>query len=75
MSSALVDPMASVRAYLEVEKAHNRPTYKTDWADFQASCEIWVSTECPLPQASVARHLAHLADGGRKPSTIQRRAR
>lgn len=36
-AGALVDPMASVRAYLDAEKASStRRGYRSDWADFTA---------------------------------------
>lgn len=75
MSTDLVDPLASVRAYIEAEKAENtRRAYRTDWADFLAWCEK--VDERPLPAApeAVARYLAWLADAGLNPSTITRRA-
>jgi hypothetical protein len=74
MSTELVDPMASVRAYLEAERWSNtRRAYASDWADFLAWCGR-VSVE-PLPAlpVDVARYLAQLADSGLKTSTIQRR--
>jgi site-specific recombinase XerD len=74
MSSELVDPLASVRAYLAAEKSENtRRAYATDWVDFQAFCEARGE---PFLQASpivVAQYLAHLADAGRKTATIERR--
>jgi site-specific recombinase XerD len=73
-STALVDPMASVRAYLEAEKSDNtRRAYKADWADFEAWCHAQSCTLLPAAPIDVARYLAHLADGGLKTSTIQRR--
>lgn len=74
MSTELVDPMASVRAYLEAEKSDNtRRAYKSDWADFRAWCESVQVASLPAEPVDVARYLAQLADGGRKTSTIQRR--
>lgn len=74
MGSELVDPMASVRAYLEAEKASNtRKGYGTDWADFSAWCSATYLQSLPAEPVTVARYLAQLADGGRKSSTIQRR--
>ena len=38
-STALVDPMASVEAYLKAEKASNtRKGYSSDWTDFTTWC-------------------------------------
>src|SRR4051812_25991826 len=74
MSTALTDPMASVRAYLAAEKAGNtRKAYAGDWADFATWCSQ--AGEDPLPSTpeAAARYLAQLADVGRKVSTIQRR--
>lgn len=73
-STALVDPMARVRAYLEAEKSSNtRKGYATDWADFVAWCGQVSEEPLPALPVIVARYLAQLADGGRKTSTIQRR--
>lgn len=73
-STDLVDPMASVRAYLEAEKASNtRKAYGSDWADFTAWCSTADLQSLPAEPATVARYLAQLADVGRKTSTIQRR--
>src|SRR4051812_19762773 len=74
MSTELVDPMASVRAYLEAEKSDNtRKGYKADWADFTTWCAGADLGPLPAEPVTVARYLARLADGGRKASTIQRR--
>lgn len=74
MANELVDAMGSVRAYLAAEKASNtRKGYASDWADFSAWCSAAELSSLPAEPATVARYLAHLADGGRKSSTIQRR--
>ncbi|WKA31590.1 site-specific integrase [Bradyrhizobium roseum] len=74
MSTALVDPMASVRAYLAAEKSNNtRRAYGADWADFTAWADTVNLNSMPAEPATVARYLAQLADGGKKASTIQRR--
>ena len=73
-STELVDPMASVRAYLEAEKSDNtRRAYASDWADFVAWGERVSCPTLPAAPIDVARYLAQLADGGLKTSTIQRR--
>lgn len=73
-STELVDPMASVRAYLEAEKSDNtRRAYKSDWADFTSWCQRVDVQALPAAPIDVARYLAQLADDGRKTSTIQRR--
>jgi site-specific recombinase XerD len=62
-------------AYAEAEKAPaTRRAYESDWRDFA----LWCSARgaCPLPahQGIVAAYLSHLADAGRKASTIGRKA-
>lgn len=75
MSTELVDPLASVRAYLEAEKSSNtRRAYASDWADFGCWCGRVSEETLPALPVTVARYLAHLADDGLKSSTIQRRA-
>lgn len=74
MAGALVDPMASVRAYLAAEKSSNtRRAYATDWADFQAWGDRVEVAVLPALPATVARYLAQLADRKLKVSTIRRR--
>lgn len=73
-STALVDPMASVRAYLEAEKASGtRRAYASDFKDFHAWCDRAGETVLPATAISVAKYLAQLADGGLKVATIERR--
>ena len=70
----LVDPLASVRAYLAAEKSSNtRRAYAADWADFSAWCDTVNLNNMPAAPATVARYIASLADRGRKTATIQRR--
>lgn len=74
-STALVDPMASVRFYLASEKSDNtRRAYKSDWTDFTSWCEKRDERPLPADPLVVAQYLAHLADRGIKVSTITRRA-
>lgn len=74
MTNALVDPLASVRAYLAAEKADNtRRAYATDWADFSSFCKTRNEPDLPAEPVLVAQYLAQLADGGKKASTIERR--
>jgi site-specific recombinase XerD len=74
MSTELVDPMASVRAYLAAEKSANtRRAYATDWADFSTWSEQVGAAALPATAIDVARYLAQLADAGRKVATIERR--
>lgn len=75
MAGELVDPMASVRAYLAAEKSDNtRKAYASDWATFTAWCESRALPALPATPASVAMYLAQLADDGLKASTITRAA-
>ncbi len=74
MSTELVDPMASVRAYLAAEKSSStRRAYKADWADFTTWCDRAGEMALPATPVSVAKYIAQLADGGRKVATIERR--
>lgn len=74
MSTELVDPRASVRAYLEASSSSNtRKAYKSDWADFTTWCERTGESPLPATAIAVATYLAQLADGGKKSATIQRR--
>lgn len=74
MSTALVDPRASVRTYLEAASSDNtRRAYKSDWADFCAWCERTGESSLPATPIGIASYLAQLADTGSKASTIQRR--
>lgn len=74
MHNALVDPMASVRGYLEAEKsASTRRAYASDFADFQAWCDRAGETALPASPIGVAKYLAQLADSGSKTATIERR--
>lgn len=74
MSTDLVDPLASVRAYLDAEKSSNtRTAYASDFRDFSEWCGLIGETPLPANPLVVARYLAQLADNGRKVSTIERR--
>jgi site-specific recombinase XerD len=74
MATELVDPMASVRAYLEAEKSSNtRRAYRTDWKSFSEWCGRVCEDPLPARPLAVAQYLAQLADGGLKASTIERR--
>lgn len=74
MTTELVDPMASVRAYLAAEKSSNtREAYASDFRDFSEWCGRVDETPLPASPLVVARYLAQLADAGRKVSTIERR--
>jgi site-specific recombinase XerD len=74
MSTELVDPMASVRAYLAASSSSNtRRAYSSDWADFTTWCGQVLEQPLPAEPETIARYLAQLADSGSKTSTIQRR--
>jgi site-specific recombinase XerD len=74
MATELVDPMASVRAYLAAEKSSNtRRSYVSDWTDFTRWCLEANEAALPADPISVAKYLARLADRGLKASTIERR--
>lgn len=74
MSNALIDPMASVRAYLAAEKSPaTRRAYNADWAAFQAWGEKVNEQTLPASPLSVAKYIATLADGGLKAPTIIRK--
>jgi len=74
MSTDLVDPLASVRAYIEAEKSQNtRRAYSADWADFSAWCENAGEAKLPATPTVVARYLAWSADAGLSTSTVERR--
>jgi site-specific recombinase XerD len=73
-STALADPMASVRAYLAAEKSPGtRRAYAADWRAFHTWCESVKEPPLPARPETVARYLALLADQGLKASTIVRR--
>lgn len=73
-STALVDPLASVRAYMAAEKSSaTRRAYASDWSHFSAWCEAAGEISLPAEPITVGRYLAQLADAGRKVATIERR--
>jgi site-specific recombinase XerD len=62
-------------AYAEAEKAPaTREAYASDWKDFAIWCHARAATPLPAHVGIVAAYLSHLADSGRKSSTIGRRA-
>jgi integrase len=65
--------VGSARSYLEAVRSPNtRRAYAADWRGFQAWCEAWRLPSLPAAPETVALYLAHLADRGRKASTIGR---
>jgi integrase len=62
-------------AYAAAEKsAATRRAYSADWAHFAAWCDACSACRLPAHQGIVAAYLSHLANTGRKASTIGRRA-
>lgn len=70
----VVDRLASVREYLQAEKADStRRAYAADFADFALWCTAASEASLSASPMTVARYLASLADQGKKASTIVRR--
>jgi integrase len=66
--------MERVADYLLAEKAPaTREAYASDWRDFSAWCESRGLATLPALPGVIATYLSHLADIGRKASTISRR--
>lgn len=75
VSPDLTDVLRSARGYALAEKSDaTRRAYRSDFADFSTWCAANGLTAMPAQVESVAAYLAHLADSGRKASTITRRA-
>ena len=71
----LTDALSRARDYALAEKSDaTRRAYRSDFADFSTWCEAHGLAAMPARVESVAAYLAHLADSGRKASTITRRA-
>lgn len=65
---------ARARDYaLKAKAANTVRAYRADWRDFAAWCEERGLQPLPAAPETVALYVAHLADAGRKASTIQRR--
>jgi len=63
----------SVRQYLAASVAANTQRgYQSDWKQFTAWCDATGHASLPAAPVMIARYLAHLADNGRKASTIDR---
>lgn len=58
---------------LKAKAANTVRAYRADWRDFVAWCEERGLQPLPASPETVALYVAHLADAGRKASTIQRR--
>jgi site-specific recombinase XerD len=71
---ALTDVLTSAAGYAADEKsAATRRAYRSDWAHFTRWCDGMGAMALPSLPQTVAGYLAHLADSGRKASTIGRR--
>jgi site-specific recombinase XerD len=71
---ALAEHLESAAGYAAEEKAEaTRRAYGSDWRQFEAWCHTLGCSPLPASSATVASYLAHLADSGRKASTIARR--
>lgn len=73
--SRLPMPMSdSAAAFASVSSAeHTRRAYSSDWADFTHWCEGGDRSPLPADPVTLADYIANMADGGYKPSTINRR--
>ena len=70
---ALEPLVERARAYAaEAISPNTRAAYKADWRTFEAWCASAGIFSLPATPAAVATYLAHLADTGRKVSTIER---
>jgi site-specific recombinase XerD len=66
--------MERVANYLENEKAAStREAYEADWNHFTAWCAARGFESLPASPGAIAVYLSHLADAGKKASTIARR--
>lgn len=72
-SLALVEAVEAARAYASKSKADaTRRAYRSDWQAFAAWCEANSAPALPASPATVATYASHLANDGRKVSTIGR---
>lgn len=63
-----------VRLYLDASKADStKRAYRSDWSDFRAWCEHAGAQALPATPETVSLYICHLADTGKKASTIGRR--
>lgn len=72
-SLALVEAVEAARAYASKSKADaTRRAYRSDWQAFAAWCDANGVPALPASPATVATYASHLANEGRKVSTIGR---
>jgi site-specific recombinase XerD len=66
--------IAAAMGYAEArQSAATKRAYESDWQDFAAWCATRGATPLPAHPGVVAAYLSHLADSGKKASTIGRR--
>jgi len=64
----------SAKRYAKNSKADNtRRAYKSDWNDFKTYCDSLQLAALPAAPETVILYLTHLADSGKKYSTLKRR--
>lgn len=74
VSSDLIVIAGQARDYVEHSRADNtRRAYRADWVDFTTWCGDHQLPSLPAAPETVALYLTHLAEIGRKWSTLQRR--
>ena len=70
----ITDALKSASNYAAAEKSDaTRRAYRSDWSDFVRFCDGLGVVSLPAPESALATYVAHLADAGRKYSTIRRR--
>jgi site-specific recombinase XerD len=75
LGALTVAEIDATMAYVTAEKAAStRRCYESDWRDFLTWCATRGATPLPAHQGLIAAYLSHLAEQGRKASTIGRRA-
>lgn len=73
IDTALASAAASVNRYAEASVPEStRRAYNRDWQRFEAWMDEHGLVALPAREETVAAYVAHLADAGRKPSTIDR---
>lgn len=70
----LTDALRAASNYAAAEKSEaTRRAYRSDWADFVGYASALGRVQLPADPLTLAAYISHLADGGRKYSTIRRR--
>jgi site-specific recombinase XerD len=74
LAANFTDVLKSAASYARADKSEaTKLAYRSDWRDFAGWCEQLGASPMPAAVETVAAYLAHLADSGRKASTITRR--